>query len=902
MRRAMRDTAGILAILLLGTFSLAAPAYADSRPIWEDTFAEADGAPVAALADIAEAEPHSGGFNQPTSRINARPGSLGASAYDTLPDRVDLSSYLPAVGDQGAIGQCVAWTLTRNLMGYFAGRYGGADSPYAPLYLYMRNVAAGGAPNSGLNPDAVLGNLQAYGVDSQDDYFQGVSNYKTAPTSAQIANAQNYKISGWSRLFSGANQGINAKTIIQQALAHDTPVAVGFPVFRDFMNLGAHTLYDTTSGTNLGGHMVTAYGYDASGLYLRNQWGTGWGNGGSAKVSWDFVTTVMTAAYTVTGIMAPSSPVAVSPQVTQLSTTRGSAGTSVTIVGSGLARATGVTFGGTRAPFSQSVSNGVTRLVATAPARSGGTVQIAVTNPSGTSPDTAADDFTYPSPAPGISALNPSAGTVKGGTTVTLTGTDLGPATSVRIGSNTVTPSNVTDNSLTFVTPASGAGAYSVTVTSSTGTSAASRFTYVAANAPTITGLSPASGRANTTTQIVVSGTNLEDVSSVSVAGGTTSFAELSSTQLRVNMPARSAGNAEIRVTTPGGSATATFTYVAPAVPAISSITPTSGATTATTIVTVYGSNLTNVTRVTLGSTALSWTMVDATTMKVFVKGMAAGSARLTVTTSAGTSNGVTFTSVAPSRPAISSLSPSVGLTTASTTVTVTGSGFTGATRVSLGGRATKFTLLSSTRLTFIAPTGRAGNFPVVIVGPGGTSAGKTFTYKSTLVPQIFSLSPSAGSTTSNTATVITGRYLTGASMVVTSENKRVSFKRISDEQINLTLVRRKAGTITIRVRTSGGYSNAVSFRYVTPTAPTITGLSTRTAAAGKSAAVTVSGSGLIGVRRVTVGGAAASFKMRTASQLLITAPVRGSGAFYVVVTTAVGSSRPSTASVLTYR
>lgn len=906
MRRARWTT--ITCLVVATVLAFGRPALADDPqwldPIWETSFAEPDGVPIRAEEAIDDDQPHTGGFTPPAKRLNARPETLGAGAYDQVPASVDLRPYAPAVGDQGSIGACVAWTLTRSIMGYYAGRTGGVDTPYAPLYLYMRNVAAGGAPTSGLNPDAVLANLQAYGVDSQDDYWQGVSNYKAAPTSAQIANAGNYKISSWTRLFSGANQGVNAKTAIMESLAKGMPVAVGFPVYRDFMNLGPHTLYDTTSGSSLGGHMVTAFGYDSDGVWLRNQWGTGWGNSGDAKVSWAFVQTVMTAAYIVGGISTPDSAVSIAPQVTQLSVSRGPAGTSVTILGSGLARATAVTFGGTRASFSPSVVNGVTRLVAVAPARSGGTTGIAVTNPAGTSPDTGADDYTYPQATPTISGLSPNSGTLRGGTTVTMTGADLGAASKVTIGGVAVTPSTVTDSSLTFVTPAAPAGPVSVSVTTSGGTSSSARFTYLAANVPVVTAVSPNTGRAGATTQVVLSGTNLDEVTAVTVDGSSAGFARVSATQLRVNLPARPAGAADIQVFSPSGSSVvgsgSRFTYVAPAVPVITRLSPSSGASTATTGVTVYGENLTNVTRVTLGGTSLSYTMVDAGTLRVFVTARAAGAASLVITTGGGTSNSATFTAVAPAKPVISSLSPAVGLFNASTTVTVTGSGFTGATRISLGGAATTFTRVSDTRLTFIAKPHRAGALPVVVVGPGGTSAGRTFTYKNTLVPYLGSLSPNTGSTTSNTATVLTGRYLTGASLV-TADGKRVSFKRISDTQINLTLVRRAAGTVTIKVKTSGGTSNGLTFRYQAPPAPVVTSLTPSTGTAGQTATVTVRGNYLNGITRVTVGGSGASFRLVDSTTLTMVVPAKPRGTYDVVLTNAIGRNAVTAGARYTY-
>ncbi len=740
-RAARATTRTVLALLVtvLALLTVARPAFAaparsgDSVPLpgegvpADGTAGDPQYDPWDADATIEATQPYVGGYIANTERYLARP----AAETSAIPASVDLRPYAPAVGDQGSVGQCVAWTISRNLMGYFANRTGGVDSPYAPLFLYMRNVVAGGAPSRGLNPDSVLANVQANGVDSQDDYFQGTSNYKVAPTSAQIANAANYKVTGWTRLWSGAKQGENAQTAIMQALANDQPVAIGFPVYQDFMDLGPHSLYSTTSGTSLGGHMVTAFGYDSAGVWLRNQWGTGWGNDGDAHVSWSFIETVVNGAYTIKGITTPSSPVAVTPQVTSLSTSKGAAGTSVTITGAGLARATAVRFGGTSATFTRSVTNGVTRLIASAPAREGGLVDVTVSGPGGTSDGSGtADDFTLSQAAPVLTAISPSSTSRAGGTLITLTGSNLSGST-VKVGTTVVTPSSVTATTVTFVAPARTTGNVPVTVTTAGGTSSSRYLLYVASGVPTLAKLSPASGATNATTTVVVTGTNLVNIRSVK-----------------------------------------------------------------------------------LGTTALSYTPVSSTSMKIFVKSRPAGGASLVVTTAGGTSNALTFTAVAPARPVIGTLSPAIGLTTTSTAVTINGTGFTGATRVSIGGRAVSFTRVSATQLRFTAPKRRAGKVSVVVIGPGGTSAGKTFTYSATVKPMITSLSRTTGSTKKNTVTTLNGRYLSKVTIVY-SAGKRASFKRVSDTRLTLTLVRRAAGKVSIRAKSAGGYSNYVTFTYV---------------------------------------------------------------------------------------
>ena len=74
----------------------------------------------------------------------------------------------------------------------------------------------------------------------------------------------------------------------------------------------------------------------------------------------------------------------------------------------------------------------------------------------------------------------------------------------------------------------------------------------------------------------------------------------------------------------------------------------------------------------------------------------------------------------------VSSLSPASG--TIGAEVTITGSGFAGATGVTFNGAAGVFTVVSASKLTAAVPAG-ASTGPVAVPGPGGTSsATKTFT------------------------------------------------------------------------------------------------------------------------------------------------------------------------------
>jgi hypothetical protein len=93
-------------------------------------------------------------------------------------------------------------------------------------------------------------------------------------------------------------------------------------------------------------------------------------------------------------------------------------------------------------------------------------------------------------------------------------------------------------------------------------------------------------------------------------------------------------------------------------------------------------------------------------------------------------SNYLTLT-VVPSGPTVSSISPTSGSAASGTTVTITGTGFTGVTAVkfvSIDGTsstdATSFNFVSDTQITAVVPPGGSGTVvDVAVTTPNGTSA-----------------------------------------------------------------------------------------------------------------------------------------------------------------------------------
>lgn len=225
-----------------------------------------------------------------------------------------------------------------------------------------------------------------------------------------------------------------------------------------------------------------------------------------------------------------------------------------------------------------------------------------------------------------------------------------------------------------------------------------------------------------------------------SVAGTTVSLVASSSSSLYVLADNAGYNAAPSTAAIPAAVATASantafrglaFAPVAPA-PSIASFTPASGPV--GTAVTVTGTNFTGASAVTLNGAAVTgFTIVNATTL-TFTVPAGATSGAIAVTTTGGTATSTgTFTVTAPA-PTISSFTPTSG--GPGTTVTITGTNFTGATAVSIGTLAvTNYTVVSATTITLVLPTTTGVTGAISVVTPGGTAT-STATFSMVLATQ----------------------------------------------------------------------------------------------------------------------------------------------------------------------
>ncbi len=268
----------------------------------------------------------------------------------------------------------------------------------------------------------------------------------------------------WSLDTTGHQETVSSTTVTYPSLmpAAAGELYYGFADMPSTPSAGSTTgfTYFTTADAN-----QTAYN-PAAGSGLLQPTSTQGSAGPSSAVAAFFVVHAPLPTPTVTGVSPSGGPLA--------------GGTSVTVTGTSFTGATAVDFGAT-AGTGVVVNGGGTSLTVTAPAKSAGTVNVTVTTPSGTSATSSADDFTYFA-VPTVTGVSPNTGPNTGGTTVTVTGTNLTGATAVDFGFNPATNVVLTSpTSLTVSAPAGAPGVVDVTVTTPGGTSATGsvdEFTY----------------------------------------------------------------------------------------------------------------------------------------------------------------------------------------------------------------------------------------------------------------------------------------------------------------------------------------------------------------------------------------------------------------------------------------
>ncbi|GFE05743.1 hypothetical protein Scani_20110 [Streptomyces caniferus] len=220
--------------------------------------------------------------------------------------------------------------------------------------------------------------------------------------------------------------------------------------------------------------------------------------------------------------------------------------------------------------------------------------------------------------------------------------------------------------------------------------------------------------------------------------------------------------------------------------------------------------------------------------------------------------------------------------------MTLSGSGFSGASVVRFGAVSASFVVVSGTQIIATAPPG-SGTVQVTVTGPGGTSNGVPFTYTTASVPVLTSVTPASGPAAGGTTVTLTGTGLATAGAVRFGSTPATSFTVVSDTHIT-AVAPAGTGTVRVTVTTPGGTSNGVSYTY--SVTPALSGVSPNQGPTSGGNTVTLTGTNLTGTTAVTFGATpATSFTVLSATQISAVVPAATPGPVDITVTTPGGTS-----------
>jgi hypothetical protein len=299
--------------------------------------------------------------------------------------------------------------------------------------------------------------------------------------------------------------------------------------------------------------------------------------------------------------------------------------------------------------------------------------------------------------------------------------------------------------------------------------------------------------------------------------------------------------------------------------------------------VTINGLHLANVTGVVFGgNTAAAFTVVsDVQIVAVVPTGALTGP--VTVTTAGGSAATAHPFKVAP---VVGGFAPASAIVGAQ--VTITGSGFTGATSVTFHTLAAAFSVVADGVIVATVPSG-ATDGPIHVVTPSGTAVSRTAF--DAIVPTITSFTPHKGAV--GDVVTINGKDLDSTTAVTFAGAAPVAPTSVSATQVQAIV---PAGAIAgpIALTTiAGGVSTKTDYAIV----PTLNDVNPKTAARG--ATVTLTGSGFTAVTGVTVGSIAATFTIVDDGTIQMTVPLSATTAKVHVLSPA-GNAVSATSLVVT--
>ena len=216
-----------------------------------------------------------------------------------LPSKVDLSKYLPPIGDQGQYGTCVAWATAYNGRTWLYAKSNNKTTNqltnsdiFSPADVFMAiDDSKKGKNCEGTNIRYAFDVMQQRGVATQATVPYSNLDCSCAPSQSANSDAQRYKIKAYREI------NINDVETVKRYLANGRLIVFGARLGDEFMySKDATVLTKQTSfkSTGMHGyHALVCVGYDdtkgSNGAFrVANSWDKTWGDNGFIWVDQKF--------------------------------------------------------------------------------------------------------------------------------------------------------------------------------------------------------------------------------------------------------------------------------------------------------------------------------------------------------------------------------------------------------------------------------------------------------------------------------------------------------------------------------------------------------------------------------------------------------------------------------------
>jgi len=224
-----------------------------------------------------------------------------------LPLVADLSSRMPAVGNQGHLGSCAAWAVAYAARSYYTGARENRNirqSANLPSPNYVYHLARLKGCDDGTSIGRILEVLKKGSLSLADYPY---TDRCVQPASQEyVDRAHDFQVRDVSRV------DIAGPDDIKGQLARANPVLIRMYVGTAFEHLRGPAVFTEPApppdDKNVGWHFMALVGYDEQKQAFRliNSWGKGWGDHGYAWISYDLLHTRISGAYVLdVGQLAP---------------------------------------------------------------------------------------------------------------------------------------------------------------------------------------------------------------------------------------------------------------------------------------------------------------------------------------------------------------------------------------------------------------------------------------------------------------------------------------------------------------------------------------------------------------------------------------------------------------------